>query len=59
MAGRSEGGDVCIQLIHVGVWQKPTQCCKAIILQLKKKKLPHLQKAERVAQGGSFQLTLP
>ena len=32
-----EGGDLCIQLIHVDVWQKPTQCCKAIILQLKKK----------------------
>ena len=25
-------------LIHVEVWQKPTQFCKAIILQLKKKK---------------------
>ena len=25
-------------LIHVDVWQKPTQHCKAIILQLKKSK---------------------
>ena len=25
-------------LIHVDVWQKSNQCCKAIILQLKKKK---------------------
>ena len=25
-------------LIHAGVWQKPTQSCKAIILQLKIKK---------------------
>ena len=24
-------------LIHVDVWQKPSQYCKAIILQLKKK----------------------
>ena len=24
-------------LIHVDVWQKPTQYCKAIILQLKQK----------------------
>ena len=31
-----EGGDILyLQLIHVDVWQKPTQCCKAIILQLK------------------------
>ena len=28
-----------IWLIHVGVWQKPTQCCKAIILQWKKEKV--------------------
>ena len=32
-----------VNLIHVDVWQKPTQYCKAIILQLKinkvKKKL--------------------
>ena len=27
-------------LIQVVVWQKPTQHCKACILQLKKKKLP-------------------
>ena len=27
-----EGGDIL--LIHVDVWQKPTQHCKAIILQL-------------------------
>ena len=26
-------------LIHVDVWQKPTQFCKAMILQLKNKKL--------------------
>ena len=33
-----EGGGeacVCLQLIHVDAWQKPPQCCKTIILQLK------------------------
>ena len=33
-----EGGGearVCLRLIHVDVQQKPPQCCKAIILQLK------------------------
>ena len=26
-----------LRLIHVDIWQKPTQFCKAIILQLKNK----------------------
>ena len=31
-----EGGDILyLWLIHVNIWQKPTQYCKAIILQLK------------------------
>ena len=31
-----EGGDICMPVAdHVDVWQKPTQYCKAIILQLK------------------------
>ena len=29
------GVQVYIWLIHIDVWQKPTQYCKAIILQLK------------------------
>ena len=33
---RREGTDVYLWLIHVDVWQKPKQYCKAIILQLKK-----------------------
>ena len=40
--GREMGGRfkreetyVYLQLIHVDVWQKPTQYCKAIIFQLK------------------------
>ena len=30
-----EGGDIYLWLIHVDAWQKPTQYCKVIILQLK------------------------
>ena len=30
---RREGAYVCLWLIHVDVWQKPIQYCKAIILQ--------------------------
>ena len=39
MGGRfnREGTYVHLWLIHVAVWQKPIQFCKAIILQLKKK----------------------
>ena len=32
---KREGAYVYLWLIHVDVWQKPTQHCKAIILQLK------------------------
>ena len=32
---KKEGTYVYLWLIHVHVWQKPTQYCKAIILQLK------------------------
>ena len=37
MGGRSkrEGTYVYLWLIHVDAWQKPTQYCKAIVLQLK------------------------
>ena len=42
---RSERGDmVYIQLIHFIIQQKPTQHCKAIIFQLKKKKRMRLRK---------------
>ena len=44
--GRNAGGRfkrertyVYLRLIHVEVWQKPTQFCKAIMLQLKKIKI--------------------
>ena len=33
---KREGTYVHLWLIHVDVWQKPTQFCKAIILQLKR-----------------------
>ena len=32
---RREGTYVDLWVIYVGVWQKPTQYCKAIVLQLK------------------------
>ena len=34
---RKEETYIYLWLIHVDVWQKPTQYCKVIILQLKKK----------------------
>ena len=37
---KREGTYVYLQLIHVDVWQKPMQYCKAIIFQLKKPKQP-------------------
>ena len=46
-AGNREGRCVCLWLIHVIVWQKPTQLCKTVILQLKKK--------ESTAKKSSFQ----
>ena len=36
---KREWTHVCLRLIHVGVWQKPTQHCKTTILQLKINKL--------------------
>ena len=35
MRFKTEGTYVYLWLIHVDVWQKPAQYCKAIILQLK------------------------
>ena len=32
---KREGTYVCLWLIHADIWQRPTQYCKAIILQLK------------------------
>ena len=49
MGGRfkREGTYVYLWLIHVDIWQKPTELCKTIILQLKKnynEMLPHTHK---------------
>ena len=38
-----EGTHVYLWLIHVDVWRKPSQYCKVITLQLKKKKNPTLK----------------
>ena len=38
-----EGRYVCLRLIHVDVWQKPTQYWKAIILQLKVNNLKNIE----------------
>ena len=35
MGGREDQPYVYLWLIHVDVWQKPAQYCKAIILQFK------------------------
>ena len=36
---RREGTYIYLWLIHVDIWQKPTQYCKALIFQLKINKL--------------------
>ena len=44
---KREGTYVYLWLIHVAIWQKLTQYCKAIILQLKINKLKKKQKKYR------------
>ena len=39
---KREGTCVYLWLIHVDVWQKPTQYCKAIILRLRRKRKVYL-----------------
>ena len=51
---KKEGTYVYLWLIHVDVWQKPTQYCKASILQLKINKL----REEKKAMGLVIALTL-
>ena len=50
---RREGTFVYLWLIHVVVWQKPTQYCKAIILQLKKREM-----AENKTKGQLLLMTI-
>ena len=41
---RRQGTFVYLWLIHVVVWQRPAQYCRAVVLLKKKKKLTHLKK---------------
>ena len=57
---RREGTYVHLWLIPVDVWQKPTQYCKVVILQFKKKKMSKKKKGgvrleDRVLQN-SFRM---
>ena len=45
---KREGTCVYLWLIHADVWQKPTQYCKAIILQLKINQFNSVQSLSRV-----------
>ena len=47
---KREGMYVCLWLIHVDVWQKPTPHCKATILQFKIDKLLKRQTEQRVCE---------
>ena len=49
--GVQEGTYVYLWLIHVDVWQKPTQYCRAIILQLKIKLKKILSSREKINEG--------
>ena len=42
---KRKGTSVYLWLIHADVWQKPTQYCKAIILQLKINKFLKVKKS--------------
>ena len=46
---RREGTYVYLWLIHVDVWRKPTQYCKAFILQLKINKLNYKKQTKKRA----------
>ena len=48
---RKERSYVYLWLIHIDVWQKPTQHCKAIILQLKIKFLKSLINNNFISKG--------
>ena len=59
--GREVGGrfereetDVYLWLIHVDVWQKPTQYCKAIILHLKINLIIQKNKPQGEAMASSW-----
>ena len=47
---------MCLWLIHVDVWQKPTQYCKEIILQLKRNKFEERLMCETEKKKETFSL---
>ena len=49
---QNEGTYVYLWLIHVDVWQKPIQYCKAIVLQLKINKLIFKERKARLKSSG-------
>ena len=56
MGGRfkRKGTFVYLQLIHVDVWQKPSQYCRAIILQLKRNNFLKMVSMPTGLRGTSF-----
>ena len=50
---------VYLWLIHVDVWQKPTQYYKAIILQLKINKLEKKEEEKILLQGREIEFNSP
>ena len=56
VGGRFKREGTCVYpwLIHVDVWQKPTQHCKAIILQLKINKLKKNKQTNRLREVRSL-----
>ena len=48
---KREGTSVRLWLVHIHVWQKPTQYCRAIILQLKIKLKKILSSREKINEG--------
>ena len=49
---KKEGTYLYLWLIHVDVWQKPIQYCKAIVLQLKINKLIFKERKARLKSSG-------
>ena len=47
---RLVGIDLNLWLIHVDVWQRPTQYCRATVLQLKKKKKQKVKQNEHITE---------
>ena len=54
VGGGREETYVRLRLIHVDVWQKPTQYCRAIILQLKVNKIRKEKKEYVLARNSSY-----